>query len=97
MRAEHVDLYICGHDHGMELIGNLAAKDTPLFLVSGAGSGLYEMQPRAVSASEPPTIWPSPVKAMAGFAILEISDRELAVTFYDAAGKAISGRFVRSK
>lgn len=97
LRAEHVDLYMGGHDHDMELVGDLAAKDSPLFLISGAGSGLGEMKPRADSLREPATIWPSPVKPITGFALVEISERELAITFYDAAGKAISDRFVRTK
>jgi predicted phosphodiesterase len=97
LRAEHVDLYMSGHDHDMELIGNPASRTDPLFLVSGAGSGLYTMAPRPATSGEPPTIWPQPLSTTYGFAILEISDAELAVTFYDAAGTKISDRFVKTK
>jgi tartrate-resistant acid phosphatase type 5 len=99
LRAADVDLYICGHDHDMELLGKLRPGKDPLFLVSGAGSGLSEMKPRKpkVLAVEPPTIWPSPIAPMYGFALLEISRGELAITFYDQAGTAKSERFVLRK
>jgi tartrate-resistant acid phosphatase type 5 len=99
LSSEHVDLYICGHDHDMELLGDLQAHDEPLFLVSGSGSGLGEMKPRKakVLAEEPPTLWPSPIVAMHGFAVVEISPSELAITFYDQSGSAQSKRFVMKK
>jgi tartrate-resistant acid phosphatase type 5 len=94
---EHVDVYVCGHDHDMELIGDLHRHDEPLFLVSGAGSGLDEMKPRT-RAGEPPTLWsPMPEKPFFGFAVLEITRSQLAVTFFDANGVARSGRFVVRK
>jgi tartrate-resistant acid phosphatase type 5 len=98
-RAADVDLYICGHDHDMELLGKLRPGKDPLFLVSGAGSGLSEMKPRKpkVLAVEPPTIWPSPIAPMYGFAFVEITRRELAITFYNQAGTAKSERFVLRK
>src|SRR5256885_5275730 len=40
-RRYHVNAYICGHDHDMELIGG-----HPPILISGAGSGLDVMKPR---------------------------------------------------
>lgn len=97
--GEHVDLYICGHDHDMELLGNLEHRDQPLFLVSGAGSGLDEMRPRKAKALavEPPTVWPSPIAAMYGFVLLEIEPARLAVTFYDQNGTARSARYVVMK
>ena len=60
LRENHVDLYICGHDHDMELLGELqrGPKSDPLFLVSGAGSGTDEMRPRRATVKEPPTIYP---------------------------------------
>jgi predicted phosphodiesterase len=94
---EHVDVYICGHDHDMELIGNLHRHDEPLFLVSGAGSGLDEMKPRK-SSDEPATLWsPMPGKPFLGFAMLEITRSQLAITFFDASGVARSERFVLRK
>jgi tartrate-resistant acid phosphatase type 5 len=99
LRAEKTDLYICGHDHDLELLGNLHHAGDPLFLVSGAGSGLDEMKARkpAALAIEPPTLWPPRVAAAYGFALLEIDRDELAITFYDAAGTAISERFSMKK
>jgi tartrate-resistant acid phosphatase type 5 len=97
LEREHVDLYICGHDHDMELIGHLKAGREPLFLISGAGSGLDEMKPRG-DGSEPPTIWPpTPHKPFLGFALLEITRSKLAVTFYDDAGHVRSSRYVLRK
>jgi tartrate-resistant acid phosphatase type 5 len=97
LRSAHVDAYICGHDHDMEMLGDLKPSGGPLFVVSGAGSGLDEMQPRT-AAGEPRDIWsPMPRAPFYGFALLEISRSELAVTFYDAAGNAASGRLVRRR
>jgi tartrate-resistant acid phosphatase type 5 len=97
LRRAHVDAYICGHDHDMEMLGDLAAAGGPLFVVSGAGSGLDEMKPRT-AAGEPRDIWsPMPRAPFYGYALLEISRNELAVTFYDAAGNAASKRLVRRR
>ncbi|MCU1347776.1 MAG: hypothetical protein JWO56_806, partial [Acidobacteria bacterium] len=41
--------------------------------------------------------WPSPPAPMYGFALLEISRNELAITFYDQAGVAKSERFAVKK
>lgn len=98
LQSQHVDLYICGHDHDLELLGNLQRRGL-LFLVSGAGSGLDEMKPRKPKALavEPPTIWPQNVAPEYGFALLEIDAHELAITFYDPSGAAISSRFAVHK
>ena len=97
LREEHVDLYVCGHDHDMELIGDLRHGDDPLFLVSGAGSGLDTLRARR-AADEPPTIYPSfPTKSYFGFAVLEISEEQLAVSFYDRSGRRTAGPFLIMK
>jgi tartrate-resistant acid phosphatase type 5 len=100
LRENHVDLYICGHDHDMELLGDLQRGPTsdPLFLVSGAGSGTNEMRPRRATVREPPTIFPQfPAKAVLGFAVLELDATHLTVTFYDHTGKQIGGPFTSRK
>jgi hypothetical protein len=57
--ASHgANLYICGHDHDLELVGDETGT-RPWFLVSGAGSALDAMRPR--SSAEPPTIFPVPL------------------------------------
>jgi tartrate-resistant acid phosphatase type 5 len=99
-RQTHVDLYICGHDHDMELLGELqrGPKSDPLFLVSGAGSGTDEMRPRRGTAKEPPTIYPQfPAKVVMGFAVLAIDATHLTVTFFDHTGKAIGGPYTTKK
>ena len=99
LRKEHVDLYICGHDHDLELIGDLHHHKGPMFLVSGAGSGLDEMRERKPKAlkTEPATLFPDPVAPMYGFAILEIESSRLSITFYDEAGVAQKQPFVIEK
>lgn len=77
------DLYICGHDHDLELIGNEAGA-RPWFLISGAGSGLDAMRLR--SSAEPPTIFPVPLNSFLGFAIVDITPARLSITFYDRLG-----------
>ncbi|HMC23071.1 MAG TPA: hypothetical protein VKL19_14560 [Thermoanaerobaculia bacterium] len=46
-RTQGADLYVCGHDHDLELIGDRTGHARPLFLISGAGSGVDVMKPRA--------------------------------------------------
>jgi acid phosphatase len=99
-RQDHVDLYICGHDHDMELMGELqrGPKSDPLFLVSGAGSGTDEIRPRRATVKEPPTIYPTfPITQALGFAVLEIDATHLTVTFFDHTGKQIGGPFTTVK
>jgi hypothetical protein len=98
LRKDRVDLYICGHDHDMELIGDLQHRDgDPLFLISGAGSGLDELRARK-AAGEPPTIYPRlPEKSYLGFAVLEIARHRLSITFYDRSGTQTAGPFILTK
>lgn len=99
LERRQVDLYICGHDHDLELIGDLQHRKGPMFLVSGAGSGIDEMRARKPKAllTEPHTLFPDPVAPMYGFAILEIEPSRLTITFYDAAGVAQKQPFVIEK
>jgi tartrate-resistant acid phosphatase type 5 len=85
------DLYICGHDHDLELIGDRDARVRPLFLISGAGSGLDSMKTR--SGVEPATIWPAPLRSIIGFAVIDITPLQLSVTFYDHIGHVRGGPF----
>jgi len=99
-RQDHVDLYICGHDHDLELLGELqrGPKSDPLFLVSGAGSGTDQMRPRRANGKEPATIYPQfPVNVVMGFAVLEIDATHLTITFFDHSGKQIGGPFTTVK
>jgi len=98
LRRDRVDLYICGHDHDMELIGDLRHRGgDPLFLISGAGSGIDELRPRK-AAGEPPTIYPHlPDKPYLGFAVLEIAPSRLSITFYDRTGTRTAGPFTIAK
>jgi len=94
-RGAQVDLYICGHDHDLELLARRGGE--PLFLVSGAGSGTGELRPRKVKG-EPLTLYPTfPAKATIGFAVLELDARRLSITFYDAKGRPTGGPYVTTK
>jgi acid phosphatase len=100
LRMNHVDLYICGHDHDMELLGELhrGPRSDPLFLISGAGSGTDEIRPRRNTVKEPPTLYPSfPARAEMGFAVLDIDANHLTVTFFNHDGKQIGGPFTTTK
>ena len=83
-RTTGADLYICGHDHDLELIGDRTGHARPLFLISGAGSGLDRMRPRG--PNEPPTIFPAVLEPFFGFAVLDIAPGTLTITFYDNKG-----------
>jgi acid phosphatase len=100
LRRNDVDLYICGHDHDMELLGDLhrGRRSDPLFLISGAGSGTDEIRARRKTVKEPPTLYPPfPATAVTGFAVLEVDARHLTVTFFDQAGKPIGGPFTTTR
>ena len=87
LRATRADLYICGHDHHVELL-----RGQMLHLVSGAGSS--PVPPIKLRTS---TVFPQEIRReRIGFAVLEISARAIRVRIYDSKGKPrtswISGR-----
>ena len=83
MRSARVDLYICGHDHHLELIDS-----RPRMLISGAGS-----QPVPPLLRHAQTVWANEGPSYRGFAMVEISAKSIAIRFYDAAGNARSEWF----
>jgi tartrate-resistant acid phosphatase type 5 len=94
--AAGVDLYICGHDHHLELIGDPAKR---LYLVAGGGGGGGPVADRNLQRDEPKTIYPAsfPAKTYFGFALLELEASRLSITFYDAAGSKTAGPFVKRR
>lgn len=87
LRGSSVDLYLCGHDHHLELI-----EDKPLFLISGAGS-----DPRPMIRLMAHTLFPDDTRKRLGFAVIEVTPYQLSVTFHDAAGEAISTAYAFPK
>jgi acid phosphatase len=83
MREADIDLYICGHDHHLELIDA-----RPRMLISGAGSN-----PIPPLVRHAKTLWANEGPPYRGFAVMEISSTSLAIRFYDATGKARSKTF----
>jgi tartrate-resistant acid phosphatase type 5 len=83
MRQAHVDLYMSGHDHHLELI-----RDRPLMLISGAGS---EPIPPVLRHAQ--TLWANEGPAVRGFAVVEITPQLLSIRFFDWRGAARSPRF----
>jgi 3',5'-cyclic AMP phosphodiesterase CpdA len=83
MKRAGVDLYICGHDHHLELIDG-----HPRFLISGAGS---DPVPPLVPHKQ--TLYPSEATPQLGFALLELDSHSMTIRFYDGEGAAISKRF----
>jgi acid phosphatase len=79
LRETGTDLYICGHDHHVELImGRM------LHLVSGAGSS--PIPPVKLRAR---TVFPEEIRMeRIGFAVLELSAKRIRVRMYDGNGKA---------
>lgn len=73
-----VDLYICGHDHHVELI-----RDRILYLVSGSGS-----RPIPPIRLRPHTIFPNEIRREPlGSVIVEISEVAIRFRMYDGAGR----------
>jgi hypothetical protein len=87
MRASHVDLYVCGHDHHMELLSG-----KPRILLSGAGS-----EPVPALALRINTLYPHTVRRALGFAVLEITPRSLTIRFFDGEGKQDGPPFVTQR
>jgi hypothetical protein len=83
MRQAHVDLYMCGHDHHLELING-----NPRMLISGAGS-----QPVPPLLRHAHTLWANEGPSYRGLAIVEISADSMAIRFYDAEGTVRSRWF----
>jgi len=81
LRETRADLYICGHDHHLELI-----RGRMLHLVSGAGSSPVPPLKLRMSTIFPPEIG----RERIGFAVVEIDARAIRVRFYDAKGRPLS-------
>ncbi|HEV7923669.1 MAG TPA: metallophosphoesterase [Thermoanaerobaculia bacterium] len=83
LRRSRVDLYICGHDHHLELVAG-----RPRMLVSGAGS-----DPIPPMALHPSTLYPADAKRVGGFAVLELTATRMTITFYGMDGKPLAHGF----
>lgn len=81
LRAAHVDLYICGHDHHLELIDG-----HPRMLISGASS-----DPVAPLALHAHTLFPKDARRQGGFAVVEVTHETLKVMFFDIDGRRVGG------
>jgi 3',5'-cyclic AMP phosphodiesterase CpdA len=84
MRHARVDLYICGHDHHLELIDG-----QPRLLISGAGS---DPVPPIIPHAK--TLFPSEATRQMGFATVELDARSMTIRFFDGDGNAISKPFI---
>ncbi|HUR81311.1 MAG TPA: metallophosphoesterase [Thermoanaerobaculia bacterium] len=85
LRETKANLYICGHDHHLELL-----RGRMLHLVSGAGS--EPIPPIKLHLS---TVYPSEIlgREAIGFAVVELDAKKIRVRFYDAKGKPKSEWF----
>jgi len=79
LRTAHVDLYICGHDHHLELVDS-----RPRMLVSGAAS-----EPIPPLLLRPRTIFPSDARRQGGFAVVELTSEAMTIAFYDLGGRGL--------
>jgi len=84
LKRAKVDLYLCGHDHHLELIDG-----SPRLLISGAGS---DPVPPLVPHAK--TLYPSEAATQLGFAVVELDAHAMTIRFFDGDGKAISKGFV---
>lgn len=84
LRAAHVDLYICGHDHHLELVDG-----RPRMLISGAAS-----EPIGPVALHPHTLYPATTQRQGGFAVVEVTAEKMTVTFFDLEGRRLAGEFI---
>jgi tartrate-resistant acid phosphatase type 5 len=82
LRDAQVDVYICGHDHHVELI-----RGRMLHLISGAGSSPIRPIKLHTTTVFPEEIGPEHI----GFAVMEITATAIRVRIYDANGKPRTG------
>lgn len=82
LRAVKADLYICGHDHHLELI-----RGRMRHLISGAGSSPVPPIKLRLSTVFPPEIR----RERIGFAVVELREQSIRVRFYDGKGRPKSG------
>ncbi|MBF8271432.1 MAG: acid phosphatase [Magnetococcales bacterium] len=79
LQAERVDVYLCGHDHDLEL---LQPPGEPLQIVSGAGGQkLYSMEKKSP--------WSKFFAKSFGFVRIEATAATLAVTLFNDGGEVI--------
>jgi tartrate-resistant acid phosphatase type 5 len=78
LRDTRAHLYICGHDHHLELL-----RGRMLHLVSGAGSEPIPPVKLRMSTVFPPEIG----RERIGFAVVELDGKRIRVRFYDAKGR----------
>lgn len=83
LRAAHVDLYVCGHDHDLELVDG-----HPRMLISGASS-----DPVPPVALHLRTLFPTSMEKQGGFAVVELTRDAMTVTFFDLDGRWLGGDF----
>jgi hypothetical protein len=82
LTESRVDLYICGHDHHVELI-----RGRMLHLISGAGSA--PIRPIKLRTT---TVFPEEIRReRIGFAVVEITARTIRVRMYGADGRPRTG------
>lgn len=84
LRRERVDLYVCGHDHHLELL-----EGKPRMLISGAGSA-----PVPALALRPNTLYPPTIRKALGFAVLALDAKSMTIRFYDGDGREDGPPFV---
>ena len=88
LRDAHVDFWICGHDHHMEVL-----RGRMLHLVSGAGSEPVPPIKLRTSTIYPPEIG----RERIGFAVVEIRAQSIRLRIYDERGKARTEWIERKK
>lgn len=93
-RAAEVDLHLAGHDHHLELLGDIQRGNAdPLYLISGAGAAVRPIKQRSAGV-RPATIFPEmPAESFVGFALLQIWCDRMIVTFHDGEGAPRSAPF----
>jgi len=84
LRAAQMDLYICGHDHHLELVDG-----HPRMLISGASS-----DPVAPIALHAHTLFPKDAGRQGGFAVVEVTREAMKVMFFDVDGRRVGGDWV---
>lgn len=84
MKSVGAQLYICGHEHHLEL-----ARGKVIYLVSGAGSDPIPPIKLRLATLYPPEIR----RERIGFAVVELSQTTMRIRFYDGEGRPKSAWF----
>lgn len=82
--CQHVDLFISGHDHNLQLINRNQEQCPGLYIVSGVGGKVSKLYRTAAEEVEAETLWQ---KSSLGFSYIEIEGDKISINMVNERAK----------